>query len=79
MSKYKIIFNPAARNGKARQDIPYILDLLKSHGIDYNFTETEYPLHATEIAEDSIKDFDIIVALGGDGTINEVINGMAGK
>jgi len=79
MDKYKLIFNPASRNGKSRQDIPYILDMLKSYDIDYNFTETEYPLHAIKIAEESIKEYDIILAVGGDGTINEIINGMAGS
>jgi len=79
MYKYKIIFNPAAKNGKARQQIPYILDLLKNSNIDFSFSETQYPLHAIKLAESAIKDHDVILAAGGDGTINEIINGMSGS
>jgi diacylglycerol kinase (ATP) len=38
---------------------------------------TQYPNHATELARTAIDKYDLIIAAGGDGTINEVINGMA--
>ena len=43
--------------------------------LDIKFTK--YPKHATELAEAAKDIYDLIIAAGGDGTINEVINGMA--
>ncbi len=43
--------------------------------LDIEFTK--YPKHATKLARDAINNCDLIIAAGGDGTINEVINGMA--
>jgi len=41
---------------------------------------TAFPGHATEIARQAVRDgFDTIVAVGGDGTVNEVLNGIAGS
>jgi len=43
--------------------------------LDIEFTK--FPKHATELAKASRDNYDLIIAAGGDGTINEVINGMA--
>jgi YegS/Rv2252/BmrU family lipid kinase len=45
--------------------------------IDLDIEFTKYPKHATELAKASGDKYDLIIAAGGDGTINEVINGMA--
>jgi len=44
-------------------------------GLDIEFTK--YPKHATKLAKGARDKYDLIIAAGGDGTINEVINGMA--
>ncbi|WP_331283627.1 diacylglycerol kinase family protein [Pedobacter rhodius] len=67
------VINPIS-GGKAKLRIPALIDkYLDKEKFNANFLLTEYAGHATEIVEEAIaKDFDIIVAAGGDGTINEV-------
>ncbi len=55
-------------------------DYLTEYGMDVKLCSTDYAGHATEIARECAEnDFDLVVAAGGDGTINEVINGLAGS
>ncbi len=55
-----------------------ILEIFKQHNIDANGAFTEAPGHATELAKQAVNNgVDAVVAVGGDGTINEVVNGMA--
>lgn len=73
--KINILFviNPIS-GGKAKLRIPALIDkYLDKEKFSANFRLTEYVGHASEIVEEAIaKNFDIIVAAGGDGTINEV-------
>ena len=73
------VFNPAA--GRNRRDrFNAIVAALKNHGCAITVAETKAPGHAEEIARDVVvEDFDVIVAAGGDGTVNEIINGLPGK
>ncbi|TKC12975.1 diacylglycerol kinase family lipid kinase [Pedobacter polaris] len=75
MSKANILFiiNPIS-GGKKKLKIPALIDLyLDKAKFNANFSYTEYIGHAAEIAEEaSNKNFDIIIAVGGDGTINEI-------
>ncbi|WP_432712318.1 diacylglycerol/lipid kinase family protein [Pedobacter sp.] len=75
MRKSNILFiiNPIS-GGKDKMKIPALIDtyLDRSRFIG-NYRITEYAGHAAEIVEETLSlDFDIIVAVGGDGTINEV-------
>jgi diacylglycerol kinase (ATP) len=72
-SSILFIINPIS-GGKQKQDIPALIDAhLDKRKFNANFSFTEYPGHAAEIAaEATAKDFDIVVAVGGDGTINEI-------
>ncbi len=67
------IINPIS-GGKKKSKIPRMIDVyLDKSKFNANFSFTEYVGHAAELAEEAAKkDFDIIVAVGGDGTINEV-------
>lgn len=48
-----------------------------SGDLDLELVETGYRGHATELAREAAKErFDVVVALGGDGTVNEVVNGL---
>ncbi len=67
------IINPIA-GGKKKQSLPSIIDqYLDKEKFTPFFIFTEYAGHASEIAEEAEKkNYDVIVAVGGDGTINEV-------
>lgn len=75
MSKSNILFiiNPIS-GGKQKLKIPALIDrYIDRDQFNHNFSFTEYVGHASEIAEEAAsRNFDVIVAVGGDGTINEV-------
>lgn len=74
--RVKLIFNPLANRGRSSDletSVQHILD--KHEGAEWS--TTEYHTHAIELAEQAAQDgFDIVVAIGGDGTVHEVINGL---
>jgi len=74
--EWQIIVNPNAGRKKGQKDWHIISDLLNRHGISYNKYFTEAKHHAIEIAIDLFKnDYRKIIVVGGDGTMNEVVNG----
>ena len=74
----KVIINSVAARKKHRLIESTILKKLKRHNVDIE--RTKYPGHAVEISGAASNDnFDTIVAVGGDGTINEIVNGMHGS
>jgi diacylglycerol kinase (ATP) len=76
--RIKAIINPKAQNGM-NHSLESILR--ENFAADYlDIERTTHPGHATQIAHSAAFDkIDTIVTVGGDGTINEVINGMAGS
>ena len=73
----KLIFNPAASKGAALRMKDIIEDLLRKNFSEYSVDTTLYPGHATHLARDALKNgFATVIAAGGDGTINEVVNGF---
>lgn len=77
MKKFCLIINPIAGKGAAQKAVPEIKQLLDNLDIDYVIHLTEYPGHAIELAEEAGSNgFQTVVAVGGDGTVNEVINGL---
>lgn len=77
MLRYQIIVNPISGRGTGGQSIPQIEAILNEHGLDFQLVQTERPWHAAELAyQASQAGFDVVVAAGGDGTVNEVINGL---
>lgn len=77
MKKYQVIANPAAGGGSGKRVIPQIEQLLTEHGLDFDIVRTQRPGHTIELARDAvIAGCDVVVAAGGDGTANEVINGL---
>lgn len=77
MPRYYVILNPVAGKGNGLHMRPRIEENLARLGLDYALVLTEYPEHATHLAQKALADgFDVIVASGGDGTVNEVLNGI---
>ncbi|MDR0411605.1 MAG: diacylglycerol kinase family lipid kinase [Treponema sp.] len=75
--KLFIILNPIAGKGKAIKAYPQIENFLKKMNVDFEIVLTEKPGHALEIARGKADASDIVtVAAGGDGTCNEVVNGL---
>ena len=82
MSEYSyahVLLNPVAGGRKCRQEYAAVSDRLKESGIRCNVTVSQHPGHLTEVASElAIRGCETIIVGGGDGTINEVINGVAG-
>jgi len=75
--RLQVIVNPKATTTDAR------LRALVVHALDHRYevaaVDTEGPGHATELARAAVRDgVDAVVTLGGDGTVNEVANGLVG-
>lgn len=77
MPKIKIIANPVAGGGNGRKAIPQIQQIASRYDLDYDLAISEGHWHAVELTRQAAEDgYEIVVAAGGDGTINEVINGL---
>jgi diacylglycerol kinase (ATP) len=77
MTRYRIILNPISGRGNGAQAVPQLEKILSGYGLDYELIQTERPWHAVELAQQAaINGYDVAVAVGGDGTANEVLNGL---
>jgi YegS/Rv2252/BmrU family lipid kinase len=80
MSKLWIILNPTAGKGKAAEQYPKIDNFLRERGCDFEIFKTKGPGDAIEIAQKlPLGIDDITIAAGGDGTCNEVANGLLSR
>ena len=77
-NKWLVVVNPKASVGKSGKDWPIIKQLLINEGIEFDDILTEYPRHAIEIVRNAIveKGYRKFISVGGDGTNNEIINGI---
>ncbi len=76
-SKWFAIVNPEAGSGKGRTDWPIITMHLKEKGVEFDFALTQKKYHAVELTVRAINDgYRKIISVGGDGTLNEVVNGL---
>jgi len=76
-SNWIAIINLAAGGGKTKKDWPKIEKILRKEGIGFEPFFTDRRLHASIIARNKIKEgYSKIIVVGGDGTMNEVINGV---
>jgi YegS/Rv2252/BmrU family lipid kinase len=73
-----LITNP--RGGKGELDLSNVIPILAAHGWDVTVQQKRHGGHASKLAKRAAEDgFDIVVACGGDGTISEIVDGVAGR
>ncbi|HEY69615.1 MAG TPA: YegS/Rv2252/BmrU family lipid kinase [Anaerolineae bacterium] len=74
--RVKLIFNPHADRGRAWNIASPLQSIVERYG-NTEWSATEYPGHATELAEQAAEEgFGIVASIGGDGTTHEVVNGL---
>jgi diacylglycerol kinase (ATP) len=77
MTKYLVIVNPVSGRGNGERSVPLIEAALRGYGLDFHLVRTERVWHAAELAQQAARDgYDVVAAAGGDGTANEVLNGL---
>jgi len=78
--KFFLVINLIAGQGRCKELYPKIKLELDRRKVDYDLHFTNEPLEATDVAKMGIEaGFTHIVAMGGDGTVNEVVNGLLGS
>src|SRR5512134_2565517 len=74
--KVKIVLNPMADMGHAFQVARDLRPITQEHG-NADWSGTVYPGHAVELAKQAGEQgYDMVIAMGGDGTVHEVVNGL---
>ena len=72
-----LIANPNAGRGTVSKALPRVESVLRNKNLAYRIVRTTHPGHATEAARQALSDGErYLVAVGGDGTVHEVVNGM---
>jgi diacylglycerol kinase (ATP) len=74
----KLIVNPTSGPWDVRRELAAVLNHLEGHGWRTTLHQTTRPGEATDLAREAAEqELDAVFAVGGDGTINEIINGLA--
>ena len=78
MKRARIIYNPTSGREAIRKNLPDVLEILENAGYETSAHATTGEGDAIEAAKLAVeRRYDLVVAAGGDGTISEVVNGMA--
>jgi diacylglycerol kinase (ATP) len=77
MGKSLVIFNPVSGHGRAAKHLQEVETRLRALGVEIDVTPTQGPLHAVQLAlEAPARGYERVIAVGGDGLVHEVINGL---
>jgi len=75
--KARVIYNPSAGMRTARDDLNRAIDILRAHRWSVELVETFHIGDATRFAREAVEQkLDVVIAVGGDGTVNETANGL---
>nr|WP_309101444.1 diacylglycerol kinase [Fredinandcohnia onubensis] len=78
MKRARIIYNPTSGRELFKRHLPEVLEKLEKAGFETSCHATTGAGDATNAARIAVeRKYDLVVAAGGDGTINEVVNGLA--
>jgi len=78
--RYLLIANPVSGIGMAGSEVAYVARYFQKRGHHIDLRFTQRPGHAETLAREAAGgDYDIVIVGGGDGTINEALNGMRGS
>lgn len=78
MKRARLIYNPTSGREQFKRQLPEVLNILEQAGYETSCHATKGAGDATEAARIAVeRNFDVVIAAGGDGTINEVVNGLA--
>ena len=76
-NRWFVIVNPVAGKGLGLTDWPVISKLLRDNSIAFDFAFTEHRFHAIELSVEAVNNgYRRLIVVGGDGTLNEVVNGL---
>ena len=70
------VYNPESGNGRIKKYKSYILQELEKKYGEVECVETTHAGHAAELAKNAVGEYDYFFVAGGDGTLNEIVNGM---
>lgn len=77
MSKFKFIVNPISGRGAGLKSLPELSQYAEHQSLHYEIETTQYPLHAVMLSRKAAGEgYPVVIAVGGDGTANEVLNGL---
>ena len=76
MSRHLIIYNPIAGRGRVIKHWPEVEQALIEAGVEFDVVATSAPLEAVSLAEKAPEKYSAVIAVGGDGTVHEVVNGL---
>ena len=76
MPSILVIYNPIAGRGRVKKHWPEVQQGLIDAGIEFDVTATSAPLDAVKLAEKATTKYSTVIAVGGDGTVHEVVNGL---
>lgn len=75
--RYFLIYNPTSKQGRSKKKWKKILDMFEREKVEFDYRLTKKEDDATYLASKAAKEaWDVVVSVGGDGTISEVITGL---